>query len=79
MSDASLLSRLDPMSALRGHCRLTVRFVPKADIRTVAPARPSALPASYRFHCALNDAVILQFLEQGFSGGLYYHDRWDGK
>ena len=28
---------------------------------------------------ALNNAVILQFLEQSFYGGLYYHDRWDGK
>jgi len=28
---------------------------------------------------ALNNAVILQFLEQGFHGGLYHHDRWDGK
>jgi hypothetical protein len=28
---------------------------------------------------ALNNAVILQFLEQGFHGGLYHHDGWDGK
>jgi|SoiMethySBSTD1v2_1073268.scaffolds.fasta_scaffold2108857_1 hypothetical protein len=28
---------------------------------------------------ALNDAVILQFLEQRFDGGLYHHDRWDCK
>ena len=28
---------------------------------------------------ALNNAVILQFLEQGFHGGLCHHDRWDGK
>ena len=28
---------------------------------------------------ALNNAVILQFLEQSFYGGLYHHDRWDGK
>ena len=28
---------------------------------------------------ALNNAVILQFLEQGFHGGLYHHDRWNGK
>jgi hypothetical protein len=28
---------------------------------------------------ALNDAVILQFLEQRFDGGLYHHDRWDRK
>src|SRR5262245_35743867 len=27
----------------------------------------------------LNNAVIPQFLEQGFHGGLYHHDRWDGK
>src|SRR5262245_66467098 len=29
--------------------------------------------------CALNNAVTLQFLERGFHGDLYYHDRWDGK
>jgi GAF domain-containing protein len=28
---------------------------------------------------ALNDAVILQFLEQRFDGGLYHHDRRDRK
>jgi hypothetical protein len=27
----------------------------------------------------LNNAVILQFLEQGFHCRLHYDDRWDGK
>src|SRR6516164_3876197 len=30
-------------------------------------------------HCALNDAVILQFLEQGFHDRLHYHHGRDGK
>ena len=28
---------------------------------------------------ALNNAVILQFFEQGFHSSLYYHDRWNSK
>jgi hypothetical protein len=32
-----------------------------------------------RSYPALNNAVILQFLEQGFDRCLDYHDCWDGK
>jgi hypothetical protein len=32
-----------------------------------------------RRESTLNNAVILQFLEQGFHGSLYDHDRWDSK
>ena len=43
------------------------------DDRHFEHATPLKLPS------ALNNAVILQFLEQGFHSGLYHHDRWDGK
>jgi hypothetical protein len=36
-------------------------------------------PVTSLIKSRLNNAVILQFLEQSFHGRLHYHDRWNGK
>jgi hypothetical protein len=51
------------------------------EARYFSTAWHTECPSSYcdEYRAALNHAVILQFLEQSLHGGLYHHDRRDGK